>query len=112
MKRLLIVLTIVGVLLVACSPVHSSPSEVVKVGVGDQFTLVLVADAATGYEWFASYDTTRLDLVKTWFDRRGMQYLKFRASRVGNSRIELVYVKTEVGARPDDKRMEFQVDAR
>lgn len=118
---LVIILSGCGGAYVGCGGAYVDPDGVIKVGIGEKFTLALDADPAAGYQWFASFDTTRLEMVDSWYEDRkvrgltgdgGTRFLRFMATRSGNVEIELLCMKPEEGPQPGDPRREFRVDIR
>lgn len=122
MKKILVLGWLaLALILCGCGGAYIDSDNVIKMGVGGRFVLALDADPDAGYEWFASYDTTRLELESSWYQDRkvrgltgdgGTQFLRYRAIRPGNVEIELVYMRPAQGPQPEDPRREFRVDIR
>ena len=106
MKRLLILMAVLGICLVAgCVgeiKTYTDPGQTIDIGVNQEFVIALGSNPTTGYSWQESYDNTILELVEKTYKpgeeakqglvgAGGVEYFRFKALETGKTEITLVY---------------------
>lgn len=84
--------------------VYSDPTSAIFTTVNSEFTIAIPANATTGYQWTAEYNTSMLSLVsseykpskqaKNQVGAGGIQYFKFKALKAGTAMISFTYKRT------------------
>jgi inhibitor of cysteine peptidase len=103
-KKLLILMLIAAALTVAgcigVAETYTDPGQDINIGVNQEFIIALGSNPTTGYSWQASYDETRLELVKWNYEEEnnegvvgagGVEYFRFKALKAGQTEITLTY---------------------
>jgi inhibitor of cysteine peptidase len=105
-KRLLILMAVLGICLVAgCVgeiKTYTDPGQTIDIGVNQEFVIALGSNPTTGYSWQESYDNTILELVEKTYKpgeeakqglvgAGGVEYFRFKALETGKTEITLVY---------------------
>ena len=109
MKRLLILMAVLGICLVAgCVgeiKTYTDPGQTIDIGVNQEFVIALGSNPTTGYSWQESYDNTILELVEKTYKpgeeakqglvgAGGVEYFRFKALETGKTEITLVYKRS------------------
>jgi inhibitor of cysteine peptidase len=110
-KKLLILGTValLVAVLIICSvagcvgeiKIYQDLGQAINIDVGQQFVIALGSNpGSTGYSWQASYDENMIKLVKKSYEEEaqeglvgagGIEYFRFKALKVGETEITLVY---------------------
>ena len=110
MKKFLVLITmalIATCLLAGCVRVdtYTDSGQTIDIGVNQEFVIALGSNPTTGYDWEVSLDEAMLELVEKTYKlpeeaehevvgAGGVDYLRFKALKAGETEITLVYKRT------------------
>ena len=90
--------------------------DVISVANGDEFTIALEANPSTGYSWDAGgnpnvkfVSSKQLSAKSAPPGASGTQELRFEATKIGSSTLELAYARQFEGGVPPAKTASFDV---
>ena len=123
MKRLLILMAVLGICLVAgCVgeiKTYTDPGQTIDIGVNQEFVIALGSNPTTGYSWQESHDNTILELVEKTYKEEakqglvgagGVEYFRFKALKTGKTEITLVYKRPWEEPTPQDVTKVFTIN--
>jgi len=128
MKRFLVLVMasiLVACLIAGCGggvKTYVDTEKTISVSVDQEFVIALDSNPTTGYDWEESYDDSMLwlDEVESKYvpDEKaaglvgagGTQYFRFKALKVGETEITLVYKRLWEDPTPQDVTKVFSVD--
>jgi len=103
-------------------PTYIDEEETITVSVNQEFVIALDSNPTTGYDWEESYDESMLSLVEDkyepdekaagLFGAGGTQYFQFKALKVGETEVTLVYKRPWEEPSPQDVTKVFTVSIR
>lgn len=107
-KSLLLTVLILAAALLAVTcvvgkvEVYSDPSQTIKAGIDQEFTIALDSNPTTGYSWQESHDDTVLKMVEQKYEQGGqskqglvgtggVDSFRFKALKSGKTQITMTY---------------------
>lgn len=121
-----LVLTLLALLPVAgCSggepTTYTDPANTINIKANQEFVIALKANATTGFAWEAAFDESMLQLVSQDYvpDEHeegmvgvgGIDHLRFKALKAGNTAIELTYSQPWAeGEGENDQHLIFKIE--
>jgi len=101
----------------------TEPSQIINIGVNQEFVIALGSNISTGYSWQAAYDEKALTLLEKTYKEQdntgkqivgasGTEYFKFKSLSKGETQVTFAYRRPWEEPSAQDQTLVFTVKVR